>query len=133
MLLFLLLSHMPLVKMYFRALGGHSPLLVITSYLALMFASEITLAGQTWFLGYWAWEYTVYLPSDVPVVRYVLSLLFNPLPWANAWDRNLEIYCTYLTILEGSLLNPLSWLGSIWRYCLWNCVLRVHWRVNPRI
>ncbi|KAH6916799.1 ATP-binding cassette transporter [Coprinopsis sp. MPI-PUGE-AT-0042] len=71
------------LKMYSSALGGRSPLLVISSYLAFMFLSQITVAGQTWFLGYWAWEYTAYPFSDVPVVRnlgiYSSLLIFTAL------------------------------------------------------
>ncbi|KAH6916807.1 ATP-binding cassette transporter [Coprinopsis sp. MPI-PUGE-AT-0042] len=77
------------LKMYFSSLGGRSPFLVIFSYLAFMFLSEMTLAGQTWFLGYWAWEYTVYPPSDVPVIRnlgiYSALLLFGALAYGLAF------------------------------------------------
>ncbi|KAH6916771.1 ATP-binding cassette transporter [Coprinopsis sp. MPI-PUGE-AT-0042] len=51
-------------KMYLSSLGGRSPFLVIFGYLAFVLLSDIILVVQTWFLGYWAWEYTVYPPSD---------------------------------------------------------------------
>ncbi|KAH6916785.1 ATP-binding cassette transporter [Coprinopsis sp. MPI-PUGE-AT-0042] len=77
------------LKMYFSSLGGQSPFLFIFGYLAFVFLSEMTLAGQTWFLGYWAWEYTVYPPSDVPVIRnlgiYFALLLFSAVAYCLAF------------------------------------------------
>jgi hypothetical protein len=57
------------VRMYSSALGGRSPFRVLSGWLACILLARAILAGQTWFLGYWAWEYTAYPSSDVPVVR----------------------------------------------------------------
>jgi hypothetical protein len=54
------------VKMYLFALGGRASFFTIFAFMLLY---HLILVGQTWFLGYWASEYTVYPSHDVPVVR----------------------------------------------------------------
>ena len=62
-------SDRPAVAMFLKALGGQLPILFISSYILLFSVNEMILAGQAWFLGYWASEYTEYPPSEVPVAR----------------------------------------------------------------
>lgn len=53
------------VKLYLNGMGGTHPYLFWVVYLGALFVSEVTIAVQTWFLGYWAQQYEDHDPSEV--------------------------------------------------------------------
>ncbi|KAJ7225905.1 P-loop containing nucleoside triphosphate hydrolase protein, partial [Mycena pura] len=57
------------LKLYFKGLGGNHTLLFFTVFLAGLVLTELTQAAQTWFLGYWAGQYTDHPASEVNVAH----------------------------------------------------------------
>ncbi|KAH6912895.1 ATP-binding cassette transporter [Coprinopsis sp. MPI-PUGE-AT-0042] len=109
------------LKTYFSTLGGKSPVLVISSYLAFVLLAEATLAGQTWFLGYWAWEYTIYPPSSVPnllnigifsglVLFGALAHALGFLLYGTAFIRASRVY--HAKLVQSVLRATLRWLDA---------------------
>ncbi|KAJ7814135.1 P-loop containing nucleoside triphosphate hydrolase protein [Mycena olivaceomarginata] len=59
------------LKLYFKALGGNHTLLFFTFFLAGLGLTELSNAIQTWFLGYWAGQYSQHDASEVDVFYYL--------------------------------------------------------------
>lgn len=55
-------------------------MLFFVAYLGALVISEATATAQTWFLGYWASQYTIEPPIEVPVIRYALFTITIPSP-----------------------------------------------------
>ncbi|KAF7367211.1 ATP-binding cassette transporter [Mycena sanguinolenta] len=59
------------LKLYFKGLGGNHALLFFTLFLTGLGLTELSNAVQTWFLGYWANQYTLQEPETVDVFYYL--------------------------------------------------------------
>ncbi|KAJ6519437.1 hypothetical protein C8R45DRAFT_1066135 [Mycena sanguinolenta] len=59
------------LKLYFKGLGGNHALLFFTLFLTGLGLTELSNAVQTWFLGYWANQYTLQKPAEVDVFYYL--------------------------------------------------------------
>ncbi|KAJ6604251.1 hypothetical protein DFH09DRAFT_1300496 [Mycena vulgaris] len=59
------------LKLYFRGMGGNYTLLFFTVFLFGLGLTELCQALQTWFLGYWAGQYTDHDTSQVDVFYYL--------------------------------------------------------------
>ncbi|KAF7306582.1 ATP-binding cassette transporter [Mycena indigotica] len=59
------------LKLYFEGMGGNHALLFFGVFLLGISATEISQAIQTWFLGYWARQYSIHDPADVDVFYYL--------------------------------------------------------------
>jgi len=59
------------LKLYLNGMGGTHPYLFWVVYLGALFVSEVTIAVQTWFLGYWAQQYEDHDPSEVHAAAYL--------------------------------------------------------------
>ncbi|KAJ7139685.1 hypothetical protein C8R44DRAFT_867802 [Mycena epipterygia] len=59
------------LKFYFQGLGGNHALLFFTVFFGGLGFTELCSALQTWFLGYWANQYTLQDPSQVDVFYYL--------------------------------------------------------------
>ncbi|KAJ7102323.1 hypothetical protein B0H15DRAFT_943257 [Mycena belliarum] len=59
------------LKLYFRGMGGNHTLLFFTIFLTGLGLTELCQAVQTWFLGYWAGQYTEHDASQVDVFFYL--------------------------------------------------------------
>jgi hypothetical protein len=57
--------------MYFSGMGGNHPILFFFTFVMGIGLCEAALAIQTWFLGYWASQYSVNPPHEVPILQYV--------------------------------------------------------------
>ncbi|KAJ7105184.1 hypothetical protein C8R44DRAFT_858596 [Mycena epipterygia] len=67
------------LKLYFEGLSGNHTFLFFVIFLATLGLMELCQAAQTWFLGYWASQYTLeHDPSGVDVLYY-LGLFCIPL------------------------------------------------------
>ncbi|KAJ7275443.1 hypothetical protein B0H12DRAFT_1199529 [Mycena haematopus] len=53
------------LKLYFKGLGGNHTLLFFTVFLTGLGLTELSNAVQTWFLGYWASQYSIHDSSEV--------------------------------------------------------------------
>ncbi|KAJ2927022.1 hypothetical protein H1R20_g10047, partial [Candolleomyces eurysporus] len=69
------------IKMYLSALGGKHPVLFFSTFVAGQGFYHSALAFQTWFLGFWASQYTDRPASDVSI-SYYLSIYGLVLLWA---------------------------------------------------
>ena len=61
-------KHVYVVKLYLRGLGGKHPVYFFIFYLLGLSLLALSMTIQTWYLGYWASQYEVGDPSQVPVV-----------------------------------------------------------------
>ena len=52
-------------------MGGNHPILFFFSFVVGIGLCEAALAIQTWFLGYWASQYSANPPHEVPILQYV--------------------------------------------------------------
>ncbi|KAJ7275433.1 multidrug resistance-associated ABC transporter [Mycena haematopus] len=59
------------LKLYFKGLGGNHTLLFFTFFLTGLGLTELSNAVQTWFLGFWASQYTIHDSSEVDVFYYL--------------------------------------------------------------
>ncbi|KAF8213492.1 hypothetical protein K438DRAFT_1956873 [Mycena galopus ATCC 62051] len=59
------------LKLYFKGLGGNHTLLFFTFFLTGLGLTELSNAVQTWFLGYWASQYSLHDSSEVDVFYYL--------------------------------------------------------------
>ena len=67
------------VMLFFKGLGGSDVFLFWIFFISGFLLCEAFMAGQTWFLGYWAEQYVLYPPESVNVTLYVNAPVF-PLP-----------------------------------------------------
>ena len=56
-----------IVKLYFAALGGDSPIIFWSLFLGGMTLCRLIKTAQAWYLGYWARQYETHEPSEVDV------------------------------------------------------------------
>ncbi|KAF9015463.1 ATP-binding cassette transporter [Cyathus striatus] len=59
------------LRMYFAGLGGNHPVVFFIAFVLGLAIAEIFGAIQTWYLGYWASQYTDHSASEVPVLYYL--------------------------------------------------------------
>ncbi|KAJ7071475.1 hypothetical protein C8F01DRAFT_1317450 [Mycena amicta] len=59
------------LKLYFKGMGGNHALLFFGVFLFGLGATEVCQTLQTWFLGYWARQYSILNPADVDVFYYL--------------------------------------------------------------
>ncbi|CAK5280078.1 unnamed protein product [Mycena citricolor] len=60
------------LKLYFNGMGGSHPLLFFAVFFGALGLTEFSQAVQTWYLGYWAGQYSLVTdPSQVDVVHYL--------------------------------------------------------------
>ncbi|KAK7056504.1 hypothetical protein VNI00_003060 [Paramarasmius palmivorus] len=57
------------VKLYLNAFGGSHAVFALTIYVGSLMVSGALNVAQTWYLGYWATQYELMPPSEVPVLR----------------------------------------------------------------
>lgn len=67
------------VKLFFRGLGGSHVFFFWIVFLGGLLLCEVFMAGQTWFMGYWAEQYVLHPRESVNVALYVGTLVFFPL------------------------------------------------------
>ncbi|KAL0572670.1 hypothetical protein V5O48_009294 [Marasmius crinis-equi] len=58
-------------KLYASAFGGNHPFATCATYLAGLVAMGVLNVIQTWYLGYWARQYELMPPSQVPVFKHL--------------------------------------------------------------
>ncbi|EMD41585.1 hypothetical protein CERSUDRAFT_110141 [Gelatoporia subvermispora B] len=83
----------PAMKLYVKSVGGSHPVLFWTWIAGGILATNCIIAGQIWFLGYWAQQYEEHDPQDVHVAYY------------------LSIYSAMLLVLTA--MFPLTWMTSV--------------------
>ena len=57
------------IKLYFKGLGGSTPLLFVVVWVGGMFVLEGCVMFSVWFLGYWGTQYETKEPGEVSNVR----------------------------------------------------------------
>ncbi|KAJ7462775.1 P-loop containing nucleoside triphosphate hydrolase protein [Mycena galericulata] len=65
------------LKLYFQGLGGNHTLLFFTVFLTSLACTELFLAAQTWFLGYWAGYLGIFcILLLTPMTIYAIAFIF---------------------------------------------------------
>ncbi|KAF9078002.1 hypothetical protein BDP27DRAFT_1207896 [Rhodocollybia butyracea] len=59
------------IKLYATGLGGRFPILFFVTWIATLTVSHLVVVSQTWYLGFWASQYEIKDPGDVPVALYL--------------------------------------------------------------
>ena len=63
----LCLIDVPPVKLFIEGLGGSHPILFWILFAGGLVFCDAVLTIQTWFMGYWAEQYTIYPPEEVKI------------------------------------------------------------------
>jgi hypothetical protein len=59
------------VKLFINSLGGSHVILFWILFAGGLLLCDASLAAQTWFMGYWAEQYDIYLPEEVNITLWV--------------------------------------------------------------
>ncbi|KAJ7275444.1 hypothetical protein B0H12DRAFT_1199540 [Mycena haematopus] len=114
------------LKLYFKGLGGNHTLLFFTFFLTGLGLTELSNAVQTWFLGYWASQYTIHDSSEVDVfyylgifsilmlvalILYAVSFIFYTM---GVFRASKTIHKQLVESVLGTTLRPVSAWHSLW-------------------
>ncbi|TFK30740.1 ATP-binding cassette transporter [Coprinopsis marcescibilis] len=109
------------LKMYFSALGGNRPIFFFFIYIFGLILCEAALAIQTWFLGYWASQYTILPSIEVPVFKYLGIYGTFLLVATSAYAASFVLYIfgsirasrvLHLRLIQSILGTTLRWLDT---------------------
>ena len=59
------------LNMFFKGMGGNHPLAFFAAFFGGLGLSETMMVIQTWFLGYWASQYSTHPASEVNAMGYL--------------------------------------------------------------
>ncbi|KAG2023135.1 ATP-binding cassette transporter [Coprinopsis cinerea AmutBmut pab1-1] len=110
------------VKMFFSAMGGvKRPQMFFILYMTGIVLCEVVSVAQTWWLGYWASQYSIHPPSEVPVSWYLgfygALLLVGSIAYASSYAYYIigsirASRTLHKQLLEAVLGTTLRWLDT---------------------
>ncbi|KAI0258771.1 hypothetical protein BC834DRAFT_974833 [Gloeopeniophorella convolvens] len=109
------------LQLFFSALGGTHSVLFWFILLGLTLLTDITVAAETWFMGYWSGKYIGHDPADVPFKFYLsmyclllgVSLVIQGTEYANYVFGNIRASITiHQKLIDSILGTTLRWLDK---------------------
>ncbi|KAH9019338.1 hypothetical protein EDB83DRAFT_2508436 [Lactarius deliciosus] len=109
------------VKLFINGLGGVHPVLFWIVYAGGMLLFSTLMTVQTWFMGYWAEQYSIYPPEQVDITLYITVYLLILLVATASYTMGFGVYmfgalrasrAIHRTLIESVLGTTLRWLDT---------------------
>ncbi|KAH9028046.1 hypothetical protein EDB83DRAFT_2526408 [Lactarius deliciosus] len=109
------------VKLFINGLGGAHPVLFWIVYAGGMLLFSTLMTVQTWFMGYWAEQYSIYPPEQVDITLYITVYLLILLVATASYTMGFGVYmfgalrasrAIHRTLIESVLGTTLRWLDT---------------------